>query len=164
MPDSLSSNKLVILKASSNAAFSIDSFCFPFSHKQHRWDWGSCLKPSKKGQVLFPDLTTFTPCSTWDTAAYVYSACLPFSSLKAGYAREGMKRTVSCSAFTCNNSSCCSLCLLPFLNSLQPSPAPFSHRVLEQHLHPPLPRNSSRAWGEMVTLCSRYGTAAGKLT
>lgn len=100
MPDSLISNELVILKASSNVAFSIDPFCFPFSHKQHRWDWGTCLKPSKKGQVLFLDLTAFTPCSTWDTAAYVYSACLPFSSLKAAYAGEGMKRTMSCSAFS----------------------------------------------------------------
>lgn len=107
---------------------------------------------------------SFAPSRTWDTAAYVYSACLPFFSLKAGYAGEGMKRTVFCSAFTYNNSSCCSLCLLSFFNSLQPSPAPFSHCVLEQHLHPPPPRNGSRAWGETVTLCSRYGTAAGKLT
>lgn len=79
---------------------------------------------------------SFTPCRTWDTSAYVYSACLLFFSLKAGCVGEGMKRTAFSSAFTCNNSSCCSLCRLPPFSSFQPSPAPFSHCALEQHLHP----------------------------
>lgn len=92
--------------------------------------------------------SSFTPRRTWDTSAYVYSACLPFFSLKAGCVGEGMKRTVFCSAFTCNNSSCCSLCLLPFFSSFQPSPAPFSHCVLEQHRHPLQPETAAGPKGK----------------
>ena len=56
----LSFNKLVILKDSSDLVFSIDPFCLTFNQKQHRWAWGICLKPWKKGQVLLPDLTALS--------------------------------------------------------------------------------------------------------
>lgn len=126
MSDSQTFKQFLILKASSEVVFSIDLFCLTFNHKQHRWDWGICLKPSKKVQVLFPDLTALSVLvgPGIEQHMFILLVCHSFS-LKAGYAGEGMKRTVFCSAFTCNSSSCFSLCLLPFFNSLQPSQLPF---------------------------------------
>lgn len=106
---------------------------------------------------------SFTPCRTWDMATYAILFVLPFSSPKPEHAGEGKKRTVFHSAFTCDNSSCCALCLLPFFNSFPRSPSTFSH--CQNIISTPLSfRNSSRAWGEIVTIHPRYGTSAGKRT
>lgn len=122
-------------------------------------DWiGESETFTKQGQGLFLDLMALA-FLVWPGTQQHMLFCLPFFSLKPGCAGEGKKRTVFCSAFTCDNTSCCSLCPLSF-NTFQHSPALF-RTVLEQLLHCLPPWNSSRIREEMVT---QDGTAAGRLT
>lgn len=118
------------------------------------------LKPLKKGQVRFPDRMALSLLVGLGIEQHMF-ILLACHSSRWRVGTPGKEWKAQCSAVlslvTAADAAPCACS--PSFYSLHSSPAPSKHCMLEQHLHSPPPRNNSRAWGEMVTLCLRYGTA-----